>query len=155
MVGLRFNKFRGDKFRVMLALVLREMLQAQEETMQLDRERWLNVITVKVKGIWLDSVLIQREEGCTITITHNAAFQTDDLDAYDSDCDDISSAKAVLMANLSSCDSDVLSEVPYTKTYQNDLINEAVQEMQYSKHPPIYDSPDNEITSDSNIIPYS
>ncbi|GJV80045.1 retrovirus-related pol polyprotein from transposon TNT 1-94 [Tanacetum coccineum] len=35
---------------------------------------------------------------------------TDDLDAYDSDYDDISSAKAVLMANLSSCDSDVLSE---------------------------------------------
>ncbi|GKB23759.1 retrovirus-related pol polyprotein from transposon TNT 1-94, partial [Tanacetum coccineum] len=42
------------------------------------------------------------------TITHNAAFQTDDLDAYDFDCDDISSAKAVLMANLSSFDSDVL-----------------------------------------------
>ncbi|GKD55122.1 hypothetical protein Tco_1288509 [Tanacetum coccineum] len=38
------------------------------------------------------------------TITHNATFQTDDLDAYDSDCDDISSAKAILMANLSSCD---------------------------------------------------
>ncbi|GJV71908.1 reverse transcriptase domain-containing protein [Tanacetum coccineum] len=38
------------------------------------------------------------------------AFQTEDLDAYDSDCDDISSAKAVLMTNLSSCDSDVLSE---------------------------------------------
>ncbi|GKG29458.1 hypothetical protein Tco_0416823, partial [Tanacetum coccineum] len=39
-----------------------------------------------------------------------AAFQTEDLDAYDSDCDDISSAKAVLMANLSSYDSDVFSE---------------------------------------------
>nr|GEV19239.1 integrase, catalytic region, zinc finger, CCHC-type, peptidase aspartic, catalytic [Tanacetum cinerariifolium] len=36
--------------------------------------------------------------------------KTDDLDAYDSDCDDISSAKAVLMANLSSCDSNVLFE---------------------------------------------
>ncbi|GKC54644.1 hypothetical protein Tco_1077389 [Tanacetum coccineum] len=41
---------------------------------------------------------------------------TDDLDAYNSDCDDISSAKAVLMANLSSCDSDVLSEERITKT---------------------------------------
>ncbi|GJR66092.1 ribonuclease H-like domain-containing protein [Tanacetum coccineum] len=29
-----------------------------------------------------------------------AAFQTDDLDAFDSDCDDVPSAKAVLMANL-------------------------------------------------------
>nr|GEW90292.1 squamosa promoter-binding-like protein 2 [Tanacetum cinerariifolium] len=36
------------------------------------------------------------------TITHNTTFQTDDLDAYDSDCDDISSAKVVLMYNLSS-----------------------------------------------------
>ncbi|GJV88299.1 retrovirus-related pol polyprotein from transposon TNT 1-94 [Tanacetum coccineum] len=43
-------------------------------------------------------------------IPQNSAFQTEDLDAYDSDCDDLSSAKAVLMANLSSCDSDVLSE---------------------------------------------
>nr|GEU98762.1 integrase, catalytic region, zinc finger, CCHC-type, peptidase aspartic, catalytic [Tanacetum cinerariifolium] len=44
------------------------------------------------------------------TITHNAAFQTDDQDAYDFDCDDISSAKAFLMANLLSCDSNVLFE---------------------------------------------
>nr|GEW12784.1 retrovirus-related Pol polyprotein from transposon TNT 1-94 [Tanacetum cinerariifolium] len=44
-------------------------------------------------------------------ITHNAAYQTDDLDAYDSDCNDISTAKAVLMANLSSYGSDVLYEM--------------------------------------------
>ncbi|GJR20148.1 ribonuclease H-like domain-containing protein [Tanacetum coccineum] len=33
-------------------------------------------------------------------ITHNAGYQADDLDAYDSDCDEISTAKAVLMTNL-------------------------------------------------------
>ncbi|GKE24017.1 hypothetical protein Tco_1435529 [Tanacetum coccineum] len=44
------------------------------------------------------------------TIPHNSAFQTDDLDAYDSNCDDLSSAKVILMANLSSCDPEVLSE---------------------------------------------
>ncbi|GJX43743.1 hypothetical protein Tco_0260419 [Tanacetum coccineum] len=38
------------------------------------------------------------------------AFQTDDLDAFDSDYDDVPSAKAVLMGNLSSYDSDVLLE---------------------------------------------
>ncbi|GJU40322.1 hypothetical protein Tco_1193279 [Tanacetum coccineum] len=43
-------------------------------------------------------------------ITHNVAYQADDLDAYDSDCDEISTAKAVLMANLSSYRSDVLFE---------------------------------------------
>ncbi|GJZ71466.1 integrase, catalytic region, zinc finger, CCHC-type containing protein [Tanacetum coccineum] len=42
-------------------------------------------------------------------ITHNASYQADNLDAYDSDCDDFSTAKAVLMANLSSYRSDVLS----------------------------------------------
>ncbi|GJR03826.1 hypothetical protein Tco_0526810 [Tanacetum coccineum] len=56
------------------------------------------------------------------TITHNAAFQTDDLDAYDSDYDDISSAKAVLMTNLSSCDSYVLSEA----NNESKIINESL-----------------------------
>ncbi|GJR11064.1 hypothetical protein Tco_0793716 [Tanacetum coccineum] len=35
-------------------------------------------------------------------IIHNAAYQVDDLDAYDSECNDFSTAKAVLMANFSS-----------------------------------------------------
>nr|GEV37283.1 hypothetical protein [Tanacetum cinerariifolium] len=59
--------------------------------------------------------------------------ETEDLDAYDSDCDDLSSAKAVLMANLSNYDPEVLSEVPYFDSYLNDMINHNVQEMQYSK----------------------
>nr|GFB26034.1 hypothetical protein [Tanacetum cinerariifolium] len=36
-----------------------------------------------------------------IVVTNNAAYQADDLDAYDSDCDEINSAKIALMANLS------------------------------------------------------
>ncbi|GJS10580.1 hypothetical protein Tco_0367376 [Tanacetum coccineum] len=53
-----------------------------------------------------------QEEGpvTQTVITHNAAYQVDDLDAYDSDCDDFSTAKAVFMANLSSYGSYVLSE---------------------------------------------
>ncbi|GJQ92059.1 hypothetical protein Tco_0003198 [Tanacetum coccineum] len=66
-------------------------------------------------------------------ISQNAVFHTEDLDTYDSDCDDISSAKAVLMANLLSCISDVLSEVPYFDSYLNDMNNQDVQEMQYSE----------------------
>nr|GEZ29124.1 hypothetical protein [Tanacetum cinerariifolium] len=34
-------------------------------------------------------------------ITHNAAYQANDLDAYDSDCDEINTAKVALMVNLS------------------------------------------------------
>ncbi|GKB68745.1 hypothetical protein Tco_0930157 [Tanacetum coccineum] len=94
-------------------------------------------------------------QGEVDTIPQNSAFQTKDLDANDSNCDDISSAKAVLMANLSSYDSDVLSEVPYSDTYLNDMINQDVQEMPYSEQTHIEDFLDNEITNDSNIIPYS
>ncbi|GKE14402.1 hypothetical protein Tco_1421979, partial [Tanacetum coccineum] len=43
-------------------------------------------------------------------IPHNAAFQTEDLDTYDSDCDDLSTAQAVLMANISNYGSDVVLE---------------------------------------------
>nr|GEY59453.1 hypothetical protein [Tanacetum cinerariifolium] len=53
------------------------------------------------------------------TILKIAAFQTEDLDAYDSYCDDVSSAKAVLMENLSCCDSDVLSEESQDASIQN------------------------------------
>nr|GEU38305.1 hypothetical protein [Tanacetum cinerariifolium] len=37
--------------------------------------------------------------------------KTEDLDTYDSDCDDIMNAKAVLMANISNYGSDVISEL--------------------------------------------
>ncbi|GKA48805.1 hypothetical protein Tco_0741763 [Tanacetum coccineum] len=90
-----------------------------------------------------------------LVITHNAAYQEDDLDAYGSDCDEISTAKAVLMANLSSYGSDVLSEVPYSDNTNNDMLNQSVQEMSYSEQSYIMDYPENEITSDSNIILYS
>ncbi|GJZ23414.1 hypothetical protein Tco_0560873 [Tanacetum coccineum] len=48
-------------------------------------------------------------------ITHNATYQANDLDAYDSNCDDFSTAKDVLMANLSSYESNVLSEVEFRR----------------------------------------
>nr|GEX89710.1 hypothetical protein [Tanacetum cinerariifolium] len=43
-------------------------------------------------------------------ITNNAAYQADDLDAYDSDCDELNSAKIALMMNLSHYGSDNLAE---------------------------------------------
>nr|GFB56129.1 hypothetical protein [Tanacetum cinerariifolium] len=46
-----------------------------------------------------------------IVITNNAAYEADDLDAYDSDCDEINLAKIALMANLSHYGSDNLAEV--------------------------------------------
>ncbi|GKE12009.1 hypothetical protein Tco_1415560 [Tanacetum coccineum] len=76
-------------------------------------------------------------------IPNNAAFQTEDLDTYDSDCDDISNAKAVLMANISNYGSDVISEVPYSETYLNNMENQSVYAIQDFKQTHVVDFTDN------------
>ncbi|GJS23351.1 hypothetical protein Tco_0451983 [Tanacetum coccineum] len=45
------------------------------------------------------------------------AILTEDLDTYDSDCDDISNSKAVLMANISNYGSEVISELQLLSDY--------------------------------------
>ncbi|GJZ63146.1 hypothetical protein Tco_0619567 [Tanacetum coccineum] len=164
----------GGKDNVMMVLAIRVMLLVMGEIIHEDRKRLLNAITVKVKDTWRGNALSLSNQGtphglrkrqCWLqhmkldkfldeeqlafladpsipdgqaaqtTISNNAAFQTEDLDVYDSDCDDVSNAKAVLMANLSNYGSDVISE---------DF-----------KQTPAVDFSNNEIHSDSNIIPYS
>ncbi|GJZ89114.1 hypothetical protein Tco_0660896 [Tanacetum coccineum] len=88
-------------------------------------------------------------------ITRTKKYETKDLDAYHSNYDDVSNAKAVLMDNLSSYGSDVLSEVAHSDSYHNDMDNQSVHAMQDFEQIPIVDFLDNEITSDSNIILYS
>nr|GEX24966.1 hypothetical protein [Tanacetum cinerariifolium] len=68
---------------------------------------------------------IAKAQTTQYVITNNTAYQANDLDAYDSDCDEINSAKIALMANLSHYGFDNLAES------------------------------ETKITSDSNIIPYS
>nr|GEW93870.1 hypothetical protein [Tanacetum cinerariifolium] len=62
-------------------------------------------------------------------ITHNATYQADDLDAYDSNCDEVSTAKAILMANLSSYGSDILFEDTNSSTEQDALILSAFEQL--------------------------
>ncbi|GJZ88701.1 retrovirus-related pol polyprotein from transposon TNT 1-94 [Tanacetum coccineum] len=88
-------------------------------------------------------------------ITHNAAYQVDDLDAYDSDCDELNTAKVALMANLSHYGSDALAEVHNPDNVDNNMINQVVQVMPYSEKSSVVNHSETEITSDSNIIPYS
>ncbi|GKC52171.1 hypothetical protein Tco_1074916 [Tanacetum coccineum] len=59
------------------------------------------------------------------------------------------------MANLSSYGSDVLSKVPHSEDTHNDMLNQSVQEMSYFEQTNLVNYPENEITSDDNIIPYS
>nr|GFA26305.1 hypothetical protein [Tanacetum cinerariifolium] len=60
-------------------------------------------------------------------ITTNAAYQADDLDAYDSDCDELNTAKIALMANLSHYGSDNLVEVNNQENMTNHLIHQEMQ----------------------------
>ncbi|GKA44750.1 hypothetical protein Tco_0737546 [Tanacetum coccineum] len=136
-------------------------------TMQVDMQGLLNATTVKVKDIWLGNALSLRDRGMQHDsgvpngqavrkmIPNNAAFHTEDLDTYDSNCDDISNAKAVLMANISNYGYDVIPEVPHSETYLNDMENQSVHAMQDFEQTPVVDDTYNEITSDSNIISYS
>nr|GEZ79707.1 retrovirus-related Pol polyprotein from transposon TNT 1-94 [Tanacetum cinerariifolium] len=55
-------------------------------------------------------------------VTNNAAYQADDLDAYDSDCDEINSAKIALMANLSHYSLDNLAEINQDNKHVNELL---------------------------------
>nr|GEU98306.1 hypothetical protein [Tanacetum cinerariifolium] len=132
MAESQCNKFKGDKGKVILVLVIRVMLLVMGETMQVDMQGLLNAKTVKEAGQILDEEqlafltdprVLDGQVVQTI-IPNNAAFQTEDLDTYDSDCDDISNAKTVLMANISNYGSDVISEVPDSETYLNDMENQ-------------------------------
>nr|GFC37379.1 hypothetical protein [Tanacetum cinerariifolium] len=51
----------------------------------------------------------------------NAAYQADDLDAYDSDCDELNSAKVALMANLSHYGSDNLVKKKESRNIDREL----------------------------------
>ncbi|GJS16820.1 putative nucleotidyltransferase, ribonuclease H [Tanacetum coccineum] len=84
-------------------------------------------------------------------LTTTAIFHIDDIDSFDSDCDEMPTASAVFMANLSAYDSVVLSEVPNHEIYQdNNVIDQSVQEMQYSEQPIFINDSDIDITSDNN-----
>nr|GFC47841.1 hypothetical protein [Tanacetum cinerariifolium] len=64
-----------------------------------------------------------------IAVTNNAAYQADDLDAYDSDCDEINSAKIALMANLSHYGSYNLAENLNLPALQDDLILSVIEQL--------------------------
>nr|GEY26850.1 hypothetical protein [Tanacetum cinerariifolium] len=89
---------------------------------------------------------VPNSQAAQTIISNNDAFQTEDLDTYDSDCDEISNANAVLMDNIFNYGSDVISEVPHFETYLNDMENQNMHAMQDFEQTPVVDVIDNEIT---------
>ncbi|GJT78495.1 retrovirus-related pol polyprotein from transposon TNT 1-94 [Tanacetum coccineum] len=91
----------------------------------------------------------------TVITTQEAAYQADDLNAYDFDCDELNTTKVALMVNLSHYGSDALAEVHNHDNMNNNMINQAVQAMPSSEQSNVVNHSETEITSDINIIPYS
>nr|GEZ48059.1 hypothetical protein [Tanacetum cinerariifolium] len=88
-------------------------------------------------------------------ISFATAYQVDDLDAYDSDCDELNTSKVALMENLSHYGSDVLVEVHNPKNIDNNMINQSLQAISSSEQSSVVNHSETEITSDNNIISYS
>nr|GEY17828.1 hypothetical protein [Tanacetum cinerariifolium] len=98
---------------------------------------------------------IAETQSTQYVITNNAAYQADDLDAYDSDYDELNSAKIALMANLSHYGSDNLAEVHNQDNMTNNVIYQDVQATLTSEQSNILNQSETKITSDNNIISYS
>nr|GEW29320.1 retrovirus-related Pol polyprotein from transposon TNT 1-94 [Tanacetum cinerariifolium] len=77
---------------------------------------------------------VAKAQSTQYVITNNVAYQDDDLDAYDSDCDEINSAKIALMANLSHYGSDNLAESETKITSDSNIIlySQYVNDSQYT-----------------------
>nr|GEW33130.1 hypothetical protein [Tanacetum cinerariifolium] len=72
-----------------------------------------------------------------IIIPYDDAFQTEDLDTYDSGCDDLLNAQVVLKANISNYGFDIISEVANSNNYLNDMDNQSVHALQDFKQSPV------------------
>ncbi|GKE87187.1 hypothetical protein Tco_1564662 [Tanacetum coccineum] len=80
--------------------------------------------------VFLADPNIPNGQGTQTVFTHNASYQADDLDAYDSHCDKLNSAKVALMVNLSHYGSDALDEV---HNHDNMNLSQVVQVMSSSQ----------------------
>ncbi|GJW02627.1 hypothetical protein Tco_1561483 [Tanacetum coccineum] len=122
------------------------LVQLQEAEIQLSKDQ-LAILTDTGERIDLDPG--------AFTVTTNALFQVEGVKSFDSDCDDLPNAQPSFMANILSSGSDVLSEVPHSDNTHYNMINQSVQAMPSSEQSNVVNHSETEITSDSNIIPYS
>nr|GEU92558.1 hypothetical protein [Tanacetum cinerariifolium] len=89
------------------------------------------------------------------TVTTNALFQVDEVEVYDSDCDDVPNAQPSFMANISSYGSGSLAKLHNPVNLDNNMINQGVHVKLSSEQSSVVNHFETKITSDSNIISYS
>nr|GEU30167.1 hypothetical protein [Tanacetum cinerariifolium] len=122
------------------------LAQAQEVGVALDAEQLAFLADTRER---VDSGIDAR------ALTTTPIFQTDDMDAFDSDYYEAPTTSVIFMANFTAYDSNVLSKVPNYDTYQdNNVFDQSVQEINYLEQPVFVDNSKNKITSDSNVISY-
>nr|GFA07291.1 hypothetical protein [Tanacetum cinerariifolium] len=130
------NTSRGG--RILFRLVRQDRLHQDKEEHQANKGS-LCVTTAKARvtcpssaqnpgGSAMKNGTTESSSNQTV-VTNNAAYQADDLDAYDSDCDEINSAKIALMANLSHYGSDNLAENSTLPALQDDLILSMIEQL--------------------------
>ncbi|GKA57412.1 hypothetical protein Tco_0756600 [Tanacetum coccineum] len=116
------------------AVVLQELSLQEQVGVTRGNRGLLRVTTAKGKDTCLNNALNQEgnavthglkknSEATQTVITHNDAYQADDLDAYDSNCDVLNTAKVALIENLSHYGSDTLVE-----SVEIDLLNQTLSE---------------------------
>nr|GEW00205.1 hypothetical protein [Tanacetum cinerariifolium] len=147
--GLRIKCCRGDKFLLLRVQVEPTLLEQVEAI--LGNKGLLFVTTVKGKDTCPNNALNLRGN----EMIRGLRIKSDDLDAYDSDCDKLNTAKVALMVNLSHYGSDAFAEVHNPDNVATNLINQAAQVMSSSKQSNVVNHTETKITSDSNIISYS
>ncbi|GJX39570.1 hypothetical protein Tco_0252873 [Tanacetum coccineum] len=131
------QQVQGDKGKIILVLLIRAMLLVQGEILQVDMQELLDATTAKEKAMLAEAqeagqildeeqIAFLADPGILVDqaqtiIPHNVAFQTEDLDTYDSDCDDLLTTQAVLMSNISNYDNEIYSDsniIPYSQYLQ-------------------------------------
>ncbi|GJU01561.1 hypothetical protein Tco_1111899 [Tanacetum coccineum] len=81
----------------------------KEKVLLVQAQAYGQILHEEERAFLADPGILEAQATQTV-ITHNAAYQADDLDAYDSDCDELNITKVALMANSSHYGSDALAE---------------------------------------------
>ncbi|GJV95279.1 retrovirus-related pol polyprotein from transposon TNT 1-94 [Tanacetum coccineum] len=147
----RVKNYEWFKDKMLLA-------QAQEAGVVLDEEQ---------QDFLADS--LEETDDCEdLQLQATTNFKTDQIDAYDSDCDDEATTNAIFMEKISPIsslnddtvapryDSDTLSEVPHYDTYHDsDMLNSNIQELGYIKNIVSTNESYDELKSNSDVISYT
>nr|GEV18548.1 cytochrome P450 [Tanacetum cinerariifolium] len=154
LVPLRSTTLVYEEIMTAVNLSLNFVQHQHTKNIEIDNHFVSDLVATKELELLADPG-IAKGQATQIVITYNEAYQADDLDAYDSDCDELNTAKVALMANLSQYGLGVLTEVHNPNNIDNNVINQSVQAMPSFEQSSIVNHSETEKTSDSNIMPYS